>query len=251
MTRDITQEQVELLEQHHGKGMVVVLSVGDTDFAFRRLSALDADLLMDALSRNQFSAHEEAAVRCVLSADAPEAGKGPDEDKKLPEAKRKALIGERDQLTSLFSEAQLLRDWIGMALSQHCGFGARVSVEALGSGRYRLRVGAPEVDNLAGAEFSIELEARAMDGREYGTYREREMLGAEGAAERYAFDKLVQSANKADFERLYPLGVIGVGRILKTLGTQGKAVRVKKFGAGSPKEPGSSGERSAKAGTSE
>jgi hypothetical protein len=250
--REISEEQVQQLEKFHGSGMVVVLSVGDDDFAFRRLRQVDVDLVLEGLAAQQYAAHEQMAVNSALCVEAPAAGQSPELDKTLPKEQQEAIVSERMRLAGLFSQANLLRDWVGMGLAQACGFGAQVQCDPQPGDVYKITASsASDEKSVAGDTWTLSVSARKLTAKEYAEVRRLRMVGSEGASERYAWKQAVSGPNKDEVARLYPYAVIGIGRSIDTLGAEGfgKGVRVKKFKAGSQDPPGTSGEQPASAET--
>jgi hypothetical protein len=254
--REITEEQFRLLEQHHGEGMVVVLGVGAEQFAFRRLSSLDVDLVQLAMEEKQFGCHEQAAVRCILTPEVPTENRAQtDKDEKRKTKAHPALVAERERLSETWRGAQAVRDMVGLELAKECGWQWAVKSEALGGGLHRITCqrtkedGKTPVFDLSetdGAalpedfEAPIELEARAFEPIEYGEWRRKMALGDPGAAERYAYKLLIKSQNKDEVARLYPYLVLIVGQALGALGAEGKAVSVKKFKRAGSQQPANS-----------
>lgn len=244
MGREITEQQFKGLEQHHGEGMVLVLTDGVDEYAFRRPSDHDVDLALDAKEQGRLNFHEECALRCVLSPAAPAAGKSAQPKQKghpddlLPAEDRAAIIAERERLQALWVEAPFMRDWIGVGLSQFAGWSCSFAAEPIGGGRYAIAVrGADRAPE--GAEISLTLTARRFTPAEYAEHRKRSMTMEEGAAERYAWRTLIDSANKDEVARLYPYLVISIGVTLQSLGSEGRRLAAKKFLPGSPQAPGS------------
>lgn len=241
MGREITEAQYRELEKHHGEGMVLVLSDGVDEYAFRRPNQLDVDLALAAKEQGLLNFHEECALRCVLAADAPTAGKSVKDDDRLSAEDRAAIIAERNRLQALWTDAPFMRDWIGVGLSQFAGWACSFSSEATGGGRYAITVsGADKAP--AGAEICVKLTARRFTATEYAEHRKRSLTMEDGAAERYAWRTLIDSPNKGEVERLYPYLVIGIGTTLQSLGSEGKRLAAKKFPPGSAQAPGSSTE---------
>lgn len=245
MGREITEQQFKGLEKHHGEGMVLVLTDGVDEYAFRRPSEHDVDLALDEKERGLFDYHEKCAVRCVLTPAAPAAGKSAQPKQKghpddlLSAEDRAVIIAERERLQALWVEAPFMRDWIGLGLSQFAGWGCSFSSEATGGGRYSITVGSS--DKVPdGAEISLKLTARRFTPAEYAEHRKRSMTMEEGAAERYAWRTLIDSPNRDEVARLYPYLVIGIGATLQSLGSEGRRLAAKKFPPGSPQAPGSS-----------
>jgi hypothetical protein len=236
----ITQEQVKQLEQYHGAGMVFVLCAGDDEFAFRRPSELDVDLALADRGAGKFTHHEECAIRCLLTVDAPAAGGAVVEKIVAPE-----LVAERLRLRALWKSAPFTRDSIGVGFAEVAGWNMECDAQAIGGGRYKITARSAE-NSASGADLAIELTARILAPDEYSEQRKRGQTMPEGAAERYCYSKQVDSLNRDDVARLHPYLVIALGKtILPTLGSEGRSVRVKKFGAGQPPAPGSTSEKQA------
>lgn len=236
----ITEEQVKQLEQHHGQGMVFVLCAGDDEFAFRRPSDLDIDLALADLGAGKFTHHEECAIRCLLAADASAAG-GAVADKITPPE----LVAERLRLRALWKAAPFTRDNISVGFAEMVGWNMECDAQNIGGGRYKITARTQEASQY-GADISVELTARILTPEEYSEQRKRGQTMNEGAAERYCYAKQVDSPNRDEVARLYPYLPIALGKtILPTLGSEGRSVRVKKFGAGQPPAPGSTSETQA------
>ena len=69
----ITEQNVRELEQHHGTG-IIVLSVGDQDFAFRRPTETEVSYALAAQAKGSVNFLEDLALGCLLSIEAPRAG---------------------------------------------------------------------------------------------------------------------------------------------------------------------------------
>ena len=252
----ITLEQLQELEQYHGKG-VVVLSVGDDDFAFRRPTETEVSYSLGEQSAGAVRFLENLALRCVVSSAAPRAGqptKNGADGKPLPDGlsgdEKAALVEEKGRLEALWLEAQEFRDSIPALFSLSCGGNPDVQSSTAGADRHTVVVSSnPAVkDEIEPWTFSI--LARRPSPTHFDEYRKREALGGEGDSQRYLWDKLVESPDKAELARLYPFAVVAAGRELARLGVNGRSVRVKKFGSGQAPEPGSSGNTSPGPGTS-
>jgi len=238
MARTYTNEQIQAFEEHHGAGMVVVFTVGEDEYAFRRLSVLDVDLALAAKTEQKVNFHEEAAIRCVLTADAPHAGKS-GEDSKLDKDALAALVAERTRLALEWKDAAMMRDMIGQGLAQACGWHWSAKLSTLGGGQHQITATlATDYQEMYGLDAPpVVIEARGWTDREYDEYRSLTALGADGEAERYAFGRLITSANKTEVERLYPYLPIALGKYLQALGVT-KAVRLKKSRSGQAPQPG-------------
>jgi hypothetical protein len=241
MAREITAEQFAALEEVHGQGMVVTLSVGEDDFAFRRPGENDVDLVLAGKAEVLLSYHEECAIRCLLAPEAPKVKNLPEEDVERPAAERQLLVAEKERMRALWAQAPFLRDAVGVGFAELCGWGLELASAPLGGGRYRITARTPARATVDG-QIEVELTARVFTGAEYSEFRKRAMTSPEGVAERYAWKTLVSSGNKEEVARRYPYLVISVGQLLQTLGSEGKAVRPKAFGAGRAPQPGSSTE---------
>lgn len=237
--REITAAQFAALEEVHGAGMVVTLSVGDVDFAFRRPSEHDVDLALASKAEGLLSFHEECAVRCLLAPDAPKVKNIPEEDAERPSAERQLLVQEKEHMRALWKAAPVLRDAVGVGFAEMCGWNLELAPAPLGGGRYRVTARTSARSTILSG-IDVELTARVFKESEYSEFRKRSLTAPEGVAERYAWRTLVDSENKGEVERRYPYLVIAVGQLLQTLGSEGKAVRPKAFGAGRAPQPGSS-----------
>lgn len=237
--RTYTEQQIESFEQHHGKGMVLVFTVGEDEYAFRRLSDLDVDLALADKEAGKVSFHEDAAIRCVLTADAPHAGVSGG-DAKLGKEDVALIAKERARLALEWKHAAMMRDAIGQALAMQCGYHWTIAQKALGADAHQLTAAlSAEFSEVSGEADLVDLTARSWGDREYNEFRTLNTTGAEGEAERYAFGKLITSANKTDVARAYPWLVIAIGKYLQTLGMS-KAVRLKKSRSGQAPQPGTS-----------
>lgn len=237
--RTYTAQQVEAFEQHHGKDMVLIFTVGEDEYAFRRLSELDVDLALSDKEAGKVSFHEDAAIRCVLTADAPRAGMSGG-DAKLSKEDLAELVKERERLALEWKHAAMMRDAIGQALAMQCGYHWTIKQRALGAGAHQLTMElSPEYQEVVGDAEPVELTARSWADREYNEFRTLNTTGAEGEAERYAYNKLITSPNKTDVARTHPWLVIAIGKYLHTLGVT-KAVRLKKSRSGQALAPGAS-----------
>lgn len=241
--REITEQQYRDLEAHHGQGMVVVMYCGDDEFAFRRPAQLDVDLVLADKAAGRFTFHEDCAIRCLLSPEAPAAG-GPVADKVVPTE----LVAERLRMRALWKEAPLTRDTLTMGLAERCGWHPTIDATALGGGRYRITAKSAG-SAITERDIDISFEARILAPEEYTELRMRQQTMPEGAAERYAWAKQVDASVRDALARLYPYLVIGVGNVLQTLGSEGRTVRVKKFGGGQAGQPGSTTETQAETAT--
>lgn len=238
MARTYSDEQVAEFERHHGNGMVLVFTVGEDEYAFRRLSELDVNMALADGEAGKFTGGEQAAIRCVLTADAPHAGKSGEGAKLAPEDVA-ALVKERERLTLEWKAAPFIRDMIGSTLAWQCGYHWAPTQEAIGGGVHRLTFTLSEELAGEGAGDSVEVSARSWTEQEYDEYRRLLSLGADGDAERYAYGKLITSPNKDEVQRRYQWLVLGVGKCLQMLGVT-KAVRLKKSGNGQAPKPGNS-----------
>jgi hypothetical protein len=246
----ITLEQLQELERHHGKG-IVVLSVGDDDFAFRRPTDAEVSYSLGEQSAGAVRFLENLALRCAVCPAAPRAGqpvKNGADGKPLPDGlsgdEKTALSDEKGRLEALWADAQEFRDSIPALFSLSCGGNPDVQSSSSGADRYAVVVSSnPAVrDEIEPWTFSV--IARRPNAMHFDEYRKREALGSEGDSQRYLWDKLVESPEKAEFARLYPFAVVAAGRELARLGVNGRSVRVKKFDSGQAPEPGSSGSTS-------
>lgn len=233
---EITDAQYALLEQYHGAGNIIVLSVGKEDFAFRRPEQTQITYAIDCIAKKMPTAREQLALGCLVTAAAPSAGvigvKPTAEDKGALDAE-KALLG------GMLEAAQSFRDDIATQFAWAIGSSPTiVSCESIGGERYKVLVG-PNPDAVEHCKMDwgpIELVAHKPVRAEYEKFRLLNIQNAEGEAEQYIYDKLVESSNKAEFARMYPLAVIALGNFLPTLGTDGRSVRIKKFKGGSQTE---------------
>lgn len=242
--REITAEQFAALEQVHGKDMVVLLTVGEDDYAFKRPAEVDIDLLLEAKGRGEHNYLEECAAGCLLSPDAPRAGVSVEANKQLPEVERGALITEKQRLRALWMSAPLLRDSVPMAWADLCGWGLSYDAKPLGGGRYGVTA-RPGKHSSMDPAILVELTARVFSPHEYAEWRKKSQTEPEGHAERYAWRTLVEGAagdgrSRDEIARTQPFLVLGLGQsTLPALGSEGRAVRPKKFGAGRAPQPGS------------
>lgn len=246
MSRSITEEQVAELEQHHGQGMVVVLSVGAMDFAFRRLTENDVDLVLHGLENKLYSAHEEAAMRCILSVNAPSANLAVDLSKGGDKTKiaicTPEIIAERELLASLWAQAPIVRDTIGQELAKACGWHWYLSADPIGGGRYR--VSANSEEEMTADDDSVSLTCSVLAPRQYEEQRKRMVTQPEGSYQRYNFRTCIEGGDEV--ARLYPYLPIAIGGMIPGLGGEGKAVRRKKFKSGSLTQLGNTGDSQAK-----
>lgn len=242
--REITAEQYAALEQVHGKDMVVLLTVGEDDVAFRRPTELDVDILLEAKGRGEHSYLEECAAGCLLSPEAPRAGVSVEANQRLPEAEQGALVTEKQRLRALWKSAPLLRDSVPMAWAELCGWGMSYEAKPLGGGRYRITA-RPNAHSAMDSEALVELTARVFSPHEYSEWRKKSQTEPEGHAERYAWRTLVEGPagdgrSREEIARVHPFLPLGLGQAtLPALGSEGRAVRPKKFGAGQAPQPGS------------
>lgn len=218
MSYEITEEQYAALEQSHGPGNIIVLTVADEDFAFRRPSRVDVDLTLEAHERKEGAALEQCAIRCLLAPAAP-AANAADAKAVAPE-----VVAERERLSGMFSRSQFYRDWVGLEFATHCGWNWRANVEPSSSG-YTIDC---HPDDKEACDESAKLTARRLSAQEYATYRRKMILG-ESDASRYVFGACITSANKAEVAQRYPFLVEGICTALAALGVEGGRVRAKKF----------------------
>jgi hypothetical protein len=243
----ISYEQFQLLELNHGKGMVTILSIGDDDFVFRKPSTMQVSHALECQAKGILGFREEITMGCVVSADLPSAGVA---GQKKDAEDKEVLAGEKERLGSILESAQSFRDDLSIQFAWTCGSSPRLDCEALGNERYKLTLRPnSNAEDLDIAWGPVELIARKATRPEYNKYRQLNVEGTEGEAELFLWDKLIESANKADTARLYPFAVIAIGGFLPTLGSDGRSVRIKKFSAGPAPEPGSSTHMRAKLGT--
>ena len=238
--RKITQEQFSELEKVHGAGMVIPMEVGEDDFVFKRPTDLDLDLLLEQKDRGEHGYLEECCRHCILAPDAPRAGASTAQDKLLTPEEQAEIVAERQRLSGLWQAAPLLRDSVSLSWAELCGWGLSYDAAPTGGGQYQVSVRAGTHCRMD-PELAIDLTARVFAPAEYSEWRKRKQASPEGVAERYAWDVLVQSANKNEVARLYPFVVLGAGgSVLPGLGSEGKRVTPKKFGAGQAPLLGSS-----------
>lgn len=252
----ITLEQVQELEQHHGKG-IVVLTVGDDDFAFRRPTETEVSYALGEQAAGAVRFLENLALRCVVAVEAPRAGQpakmGAD-GKALPDGvsgdEKAALVAEKGRLEFLWQDAQEFRDSLPTLFCAACGGNPVVVSTLLPDGRYELQVSSNTNVTDWIEPWTFTVTARRPVAAQFDEYRRLKTLGGDGDAPRYLWNKLVESSAKADLARLYPFAVIAAGDELSGLGVNGRSVRVKKFSSGHAPEPGDSGSTSPGPGTS-
>ena len=223
----ISEQQIEALEAVHGPDMVVVLTVGDEEFAFRRPSAADVDFMLDAKERGNTSFIENACTSCALCPDEPgaEVGTSP------------ALAAVKAKLAALFVANPYLKDTIPIAWASECGWYAIITPELIGPGLYRVACGpkpSEQTDQTACgcSMWSASIQVRKLTVAQYDKLRKLDLQGG-NEAERQAWKDAATGDNKAEIERLYPFLPVSIGTIIRTLGDKPTAVSVKKRHAGS------------------
>lgn len=246
----IIEKHVRELEQHHGVG-VIVLSVGDQDFAFRRPTNTEVSYALTAQANKAPNYLEDLALGCLLTAAAPRAGTpagvGAD-GSAIPKnvgvsAEDKALlIEEKERLEALWEAGQFYRDAIAGQFAFACGWAVDVGSKPIGGGRYELSLTSTDNAKAIGADLALTVIAAKPSRPIYDKHKQLELNGDAGESERYLWDKLVQHPEKAELARLYPFAVIALGRFLPSLGCDQGMVRVKKFCAGQAPAPGTSTE---------
>jgi hypothetical protein len=234
----ITEQQFAALEQYHGQGMIIILTVGGEDFAFRRPNQDQVNHALEAQANDIDTYREELARLCVVSAAMPDAGA---EGAPVTAEARAALTAEKERLDALWESAQSFRDEVSIPFAWSCGSSPQLDSTPLGGGRYKLTL----TPNSSAAEFGvdwgpIEIVARKPSRPDYDDFKRKKITGAEGEAELLLWSRLVESANKADVARMFPFAAVATGNFLPTLGSDGRSVRVKKFGSGPALPPGSS-----------
>ena len=245
--RVISQEQFAALEAVHGVGMVVPVSVGEDDLVFRRPTDLDLDILLEQKDRGEHSYLEECCKHCILSPEAPRAGVSPAQDKLLTPEEQAEIVEERQRLSGLWQAAPLLRDSVSLSWAELCGWGLSYDATPTGGGQYQVSVRAGTHCRMD-PEVAIDLVARVFTALEYSEWRKHKQTDHEGVGERYAWNVLIQSANKNEVAGIYPFVVLGAGgSVLPGLGSEGKLVRPKKFGSGQTPLPGSTTSTQSKA----
>ena len=254
----ITEQNVRDLEQHHGTG-IIVLSVGDQDFAFRRPTETEVSYALAAQANNSPNYLEDLALGCLLSAAAPQAGTpagvGAD-GSAIPRnagvsADDKALlVTEKERLEALWEAGQFYRDAISGQFAFECGWALEVDGKPIGGGTYEIALASSLNAKRVGADLNLKVTATKASRPIYDKYKQLELNGNEGEPERYLWDKLVQAQDKGEIARLYPFAVIALGRFLPGLGCDQGTVRVKKFSAGPAPVPGISTEPPASAASS-
>ena len=255
----VTQQQIEELEQYHGTEMVFVIGVGDDDFAFRRPDAAEISYALSAKDAGSLKYLLHEALRCVLSAAAPRASKPVRAFDRKPVQRsagaspdeRTALAEEKGRLEALWADAQEFRESIPGIFAANIGGNPLLSMSPIGGARYEFKV-SPNPDVIDFIDpWSFTITAKKPGGDQYDKYRTLRSTGGEGDAERYFWGALVDSPNRDEVARLYPFAVIAMGPALAGLGVDGRSVRVKKFPKGGQVGgPGSSGEQSPAAGIS-
>lgn len=220
MSLEITQELFNELEQHHGSGNVIVLTVAGEEFAFRRPSRNDVELTLEAYERKEGAALEQCAVRCLLAPLAPAANQVG--CKTQPPAE---VVELRARLAEMFTRAEFYRDWVGLEFATHCGWNWTANIQPIGSGVYEIDC---QPDDSKSCEESVRLTARRLTAQEYAAYRRKHILG-DPDAKRFVFGACITSANKSEAAARYPFLVEGIGTTLVALGTEAGPVRVKKF----------------------
>lgn len=230
----ITQEQFSALEASHGIGMVLVLCVGNDEFAFRRPSDADVEFAMDERARGVGEWMEHALIGCVLCPEVPTANQV-DNKTSCPE-----LVAVREQIQAIWKEAPFCRDSVPLVWAQSCGWGQDIAQQPLGGGKYALTVSS---DAKLGAEpWSYKASAKVLSGTQYE--RLRKLSLSEGnAADKFAFNGAILSLDGIDreeFAKRYPFAVLGLGQLARALGSENRAVSVKKFSSGSVPQPGDS-----------
>lgn len=245
----ITEQNVRELEQHHGTG-IIVLSVGDQDFAFRRPTETEVSYALAAQAKGSVNFLEDLALGCLLSIEAPRAGtpaRIDSEGRPVPRSvnasseEKSILTAEKERLEAMWADAQEFRESLPALFSLSCGGNPSVDSTHLGGDRYEVSVKSnPMVDDSI-EPWSFMVTAARPSGPQFDEYRKRESLGDEGDSQRYLWDRLVDAPNKNELSRLYPFAVIAAGKELARLGVNGRSVRVKKFGSGQAPEPGTSG----------
>jgi len=223
----ITQEQFSALEASHGIGMVLVLSAGNDEFAFRRPSDADVEFAMDERARGVGEWMEHALIGCVLCPEVPTANQA-DNKTSCPE-----LVAVREQIQAIWKEAPFCRDSVPLVWAQSCGWGQDIAQQSLGGGKYTLTVSS---DTKLGAEpWSYKASAKVLSGTQYE--RLRKLSLSEGnAADKFAFNGAILSLDGIDreeFVKRYQFAVLGLGQLARALGSENRAVSVKKFSSGS------------------
>lgn len=219
MSYEITQEAYAELERSHGVGNVIVLTVADEDFAFRRPSRVDVELTLEARDRKEGAMLEQCAIRCLLAPAAPSAN--------VAEAKEVGpeIVAERERLAGMFARSQFYRDWVGTEFVTHCGWLWQADCETAAGGLYEIKCRPSEKSTC---DESATLTARRLTAQEYATYRRKNILG-ESDASRFVFNACITSANKTEVATRYPFLVEDICTALVSLGSEGGAVRAKKF----------------------
>lgn len=251
---EITKEQFDALEAIHGKNHVLILSIGEDEFAFRRPSEVDVDFALDEKERGSVEWMENALIGCVLCPSVPTANKAKKE-KTEPTGPCPELAAIRAQIHAIWASAPLCRDTLPLAWFQSCGWNQSIDSKPLGQGKYEVR-SASNTD-LGAEEWTYSLTVRILTSVEYNHLRKLQLQ--EGvSAERFAFSKCVtlirpvlssdpevlgDAMAPSDFAALYPTAVIGIGRLVRSLGAESRSVSVKKFGAGSAQQPTTSTEK--------
>jgi len=234
----ITQEQYAELEAVHGAGMVLVLSVGDDEFAFRRPSDTDVEFAMDERARGIGEWMEHALISCALCPEVPTANRAPEKDVKPTSCPE--LVAVREQIQAIWKDAPFCRDSVPLVWAQSCGWGQDIAQQSLGGGKYALTVSS---DTKLGAEpWSYKASAKVLSGTQYE--RLRKLSLSEGtAADKFAFNSSILSfdgIDREEFAKRYPFAVLGLGQLARALGSENRAVSVKKFSSGAALPPGDS-----------
>lgn len=251
---EITKEQFDALEAIHGKNHVLILSIGEDEFAFRRPSEVDVDFALNEQERGGVEWMENALIGCVLCPSVPTANKAKKE-KSEPTGPCPELAAIRAQIHAIWASAPLCRDTLPLAWFQSCGWNQSLASKPIGQGKYDVR-SASNTD-LGAEEWAYSLTVRILTSAEYNHLRKLQLQ--EGvSAERFAFSKCVtlirpvlssdpevlgDALAPSDFAALYPAAVIGIGRLVRSLGAESRSVSVKKFGAGSAQQPTNSTEK--------
>lgn len=222
----VSEEQIQALEVVHGSGMVVVLSVGEDEFAFRRPNEADVDFLLDAKEREDMRFLEDALVWCALCPDEPGAVTG----------KSDKLAAVKKELAALFAATPLLKDRVPLAWASECGWGAVLETERLSDSIHRLTARAKLFDNQAAepqtilgcSPWRVEVQATVLTVAQYDKLRKLDLQQG-NASDRFAWKEAVCGEGKAEIERLYPFLPVSMGSLIRGLGAQSlAAVSVKK-----------------------
>lgn len=234
----ITQEQFAELESAHGAGMVLVLSVGDDEFAFRRPSEADVEFAMDERARGVGEWMEHALISCALSHDVPTVNRAPSKDSKpvvCPE-----LIAVREQIQAIWKEAPFCRDWVPLAFLHSCGLVPVIDQKPLGGGRYSVTIAGEKA--MGSETWSYVAEGKVLSGNQYERLRKLSLSEGIGG-DKFAFESGILSfagIARDEFAKRYPFAVLALGQLVRAFGSESRAVSVKKFSSGSAPQPGNS-----------